>query len=77
MSVTLSKPTPDLATGRLITRARAHERARVRVAHAIRHALERLATHNAVLNEHLRATIKTGKYCVYRPDPRRVVRWNF
>ena len=54
---------------------RAPERARVRVTHAIRHTLQRIAEHHADLNEHLRATIKTGATCGYLPDPRKPVRW--
>jgi hypothetical protein len=59
-------PTADSAT---------NERARVRVTHAIRHTLRRIETHHAELNEHLRATIKTGTSCAYLPDPRKAVRW--
>lgn len=53
----------------------AHERARVRVTHAIRHTLRRIAAHHPELNEHLRATIKTGTMCGYLPDPRKPVCW--
>jgi hypothetical protein len=55
---------------------RVAERARVRVAHAIHHALDRIAVHHTELNEHLRATIRTGTSCVYLPDPRRTLRWD-
>jgi len=51
------------------------ERARVRVTHAIRHTLHRIAEHHADLNEHLRATIRTGTTCAYLPDPRKAVQW--
>ena len=51
------------------------ERARVRITHAIRTTMRRLAQHHAALSEHLRATVSTGTYCVYRPDPRRSVEW--
>jgi hypothetical protein len=51
------------------------ERARVRVTHAIRHTLRRIAMHHVELNEHFQATIKTGMYCAYLPDPRRPVSW--
>jgi Mg-chelatase subunit ChlD len=49
---------------------RVPETDRVRVTHTIRRALARIAEHHAVLNEHLRATIKTGASCAYLPDPR-------
>jgi hypothetical protein len=51
------------------------ERARVRITHAIRTTMRRLALHHAVLSEHLRATVTTGTYCAYLPDPRRPVEW--
>ena len=54
---------------------RAMESARVRVTHAIRRALAHLAEHHAELNEHLRATIRTGSSCAYLPDPRRPLHW--
>jgi hypothetical protein len=47
----------------------------VRVTHAIRHTLHRIAAHHAELNEHLRATIKTGASCAYLPDPRKPMQW--
>jgi len=54
---------------------RAMESARVRVTHSIRRTLARIAEHHAELNEHLRATIKTGSSCAYLPDPRLTLRW--
>jgi hypothetical protein len=51
------------------------ERARARVTHAIRTTMRRLAPHHAALSEHLRATVSTGTYCAYLPDPRRPVEW--
>src|SRR5262245_7786010 len=51
------------------------ERARVRITHAIRTAMRRLALHHPALSEHLRATVCTGTYCAYQPDPRRPVEW--
>jgi hypothetical protein len=51
------------------------ERARVRITHAIRTTMRRLAPHHAALSEHLRATVSTGTYCAYLPDPRRPVEW--
>jgi hypothetical protein len=51
------------------------ERARVRITHAIRTTMRRMALHHVELSEHLRATIRTGTYCAYLPDPRRPVEW--
>ena len=51
------------------------ERARASVTHAIRTTMRRLALHHAAVSEHLRATVITGTYCAYRPDPRRPVDW--
>ncbi len=51
------------------------ELARVKTTRAIRTAMQRIGTHNAPLIEHLRATIKTGTFCSYAPDPRLPVQW--
>lgn len=51
------------------------ERARTSVTRSIRYALERLAEHHSVLAEHLRATLRTGTYCGYFPDPRVPPTW--
>ena len=51
------------------------ERARARVTHAIRSAMQRLALHHVALSEHLDATITTGTWCAYLPDPRRRIEW--
>jgi hypothetical protein len=57
-------------------RAGSHaERARVNVTRAIASALERIAEHNAGLARHFDATIKTGTFCSYTPDPRVPVEW--
>src|SRR5215470_16694280 len=48
---------------------------KVLAADAIRTTMRRLALHHAELSEHLRATVSTGTYCAYRPDPRRPVEW--
>jgi len=53
----------------------AAELARVKATRSIRAAMQRIGTHNAPLIAHLRATIKTGTYCVYTPDPRLPVEW--
>lgn len=51
------------------------ERARVNVTRAISGALKRLEAHHPLLVQHLRATLRTGKFFVYTPDPRVGVPW--
>jgi tetratricopeptide (TPR) repeat protein len=46
------------------------ERARVAAGKAIRRALARIEEADAVIGEHLRATVHTGVRCSYRPRPR-------
>jgi hypothetical protein len=45
------------------------ERARVNVTRQIRAAIERLAAHDGALGRHLEGTVRTGTFCVYRPEP--------
>jgi hypothetical protein len=52
------------------------ERARVSVTRAIKAALARIAEHSPSLGRHLRATVRTGTFCVYEPDPRVPVTWS-
>jgi CheY-like chemotaxis protein len=51
------------------------ERARVNVTRAIRAALERIQEHSRALGQHLDATLRTGQFCAYVPDPRSPIRW--
>lgn len=51
------------------------ERARVNATRAIKAALARIAEHSPVLGRHFDATIRTGTFCSYRPDPRLRTRW--
>jgi tetratricopeptide (TPR) repeat protein len=51
------------------------ERARVNVTRAIRSAVRRLAAQDAQLGAELDATVRTGLFCRFEPDPRRPVRW--
>jgi hypothetical protein len=52
-------------------RAASHaERAMLNVTGAIRAAMAKLARANPSLGRHLAATIRTGRYCFYTPDPR-------
>ena len=53
----------------------ARERARVNVTRAIATVLRRFAVHHPALAEHLAATIRTGTFCSYMPDPRLPLRW--
>lgn len=53
------------------------ERARVNVTRAIRAAVDRIAEHSPVLGKHFEATIRTGTFCAYTPDPRMPASWRF
>ena len=52
------------------------ERARVNITRAIRGALSRIRGHSPALAGHLDATIHTGTFCAYTPDPRAPVTWH-
>jgi hypothetical protein len=56
--------------------AAGRERARINVTRALKAVLRRLATHHPPLERHLLATVQTGKFCRYTPDPRVGVRWS-
>jgi tetratricopeptide (TPR) repeat protein len=57
-------------------RAASHaERARLNVTRAIRASIANLARANPSLGQHLAATIRTGRYCSYTPDPRSPITW--
>ena len=57
-------------------RAASHaERARLNVTRAIRTAMANLARANPALGQHLAATVRTGQYCCYVPDPRTPITW--
>ena len=53
----------------------AAERARVNITRAIRAALARIRAHSSALADHLDATIHTGTFCSYTPDPRAPITW--
>ena len=55
--------------------ASATERARVSVTRAIRSAIDRVSAESPALGNHLEATIRTGTYCSYTPDPRAPITW--
>jgi tetratricopeptide (TPR) repeat protein len=57
-------------------RAASHaERARLNASRAIRAAIAHLAEANPALGRHLSATVRTGRYCSYTPDPRLPIAW--
>jgi predicted ATPase len=57
-------------------RAASHaERARLNVTRAVRAAMANLARNNPSLGRHLAATIRTGRYCSYTPDPHAPITW--
>ncbi len=51
------------------------ERARVSVTRAIRSALSRIGEHCPALARHLEATVRTGTFCSYVPDPSVSATW--
>jgi hypothetical protein len=51
------------------------ERARVSVTRAIRASMGRIGDYSPALGAHLDATIRTGTYCAYVPDPRAPINW--
>jgi uncharacterized membrane protein len=55
--------------GRARVTGSSHERARVAATKAITAAIDRIATVDAPLGRHLRATIRTGLHCSYQPAP--------
>jgi len=55
----------------------ASERARLSATHAIKMAIERVAQKHSRLAVHLSASIRTGTFCCYRPDPSSDTAWHF
>jgi tetratricopeptide (TPR) repeat protein len=51
------------------------ERARINVTRTVKDALRRVAAADSALGRHLAATVRTGTYCVYVPDPRAPIFW--
>ncbi|MFN2525033.1 MAG: AAA family ATPase, partial [Actinomycetota bacterium] len=51
------------------------EAARSSVTKAVKNTLAKLELHHPELGEHLGATVKTGVYCSYTPDPRAPISW--
>src|SRR5262249_33750134 len=61
--------------GRDRTAASTAERARATVTQRITTAIKRIAAQNPALADHLSSRVKTGRFCVYRPDPARLIEW--
>jgi hypothetical protein len=55
--------------------ASAAERARFSVSKSLRSAVKRIGQAHPVLGDHLAATLKTGYFCSYTPDPRLPLSW--
>ena len=51
------------------------EKARVNITKSVKDALKKIEEHHDQLGDHLRATIRTGAYCAYVPDPRLNITW--
>lgn len=51
------------------------EKARLNVTRSIRSSIDRIAEHSPALGAHLSATVKTGTFCAYVPDPRHAIHW--
>jgi tetratricopeptide (TPR) repeat protein len=52
------------------------ERARVNITKAVKIALSRIRAHSPALADHLDATVHTGTFCSYTPDPRAPIAWH-
>lgn len=69
--------TQELAAAGRGKRAASHaERARVTVSKGIHAALKRIDAAHPALGRHLRATIRTGYFCSYTPDPMLQIEWD-
>lgn len=55
----------------------AAERARINVTKVLKEALRRIQAVDAPLGDHFAATVRTGTYMSYTPDPRTPPRWTF
>jgi tetratricopeptide (TPR) repeat protein len=54
----------------------AAEHARVNITKAVKTALSRIRAYSPALADHLDATIHTGTFCSYTPDPRAPITWH-
>jgi hypothetical protein len=62
--------------GRSRRAASASERARLNITRAIGRVIEKIAVDHPTLGQHLEATVRTGTFCSYTPDPRMPVTWD-
>lgn len=70
--------TRAIGLGGRIRRAGSHaERARVNVTRAVKASLKIIARRSPALGRHFAATIRTGTFCSYKPDPRLPIAWEF
>jgi tetratricopeptide (TPR) repeat protein len=53
------------------------ERARLNVTMAVKAALRKISENCPGLGRHLAATVKTGRFCSYTPDPHALISWTF
>ena len=61
--------------GRDRREASSAERARLSVTRALRSAIARIAEQHVALGAHFDATVRTGTFCSYQPDPRVPTAW--
>ena len=52
------------------------ERARVNVARSLRRAISAVEAAAPELGAHLRVSVRTGRYCAYRPEPAAALDWS-
>jgi tetratricopeptide (TPR) repeat protein len=64
-----------IGLGHRVRSAGPAERARASVTHAIKATLRAITEHDPALGQYLAATIKTGTFCSYSPDPRVAMVW--
>jgi tetratricopeptide (TPR) repeat protein len=61
--------------GRQRRAASAVERARVAVTKAIKYSIDKIRQNDVALSQTLERSIRTGTFCVYRPDPLDSLKW--
>jgi DNA-binding response OmpR family regulator len=61
--------------GRARRAGSAAERARLNVTRAILTSIRKIESHSVALGRYLAATVRTGTFCTYQPDPSRPLRW--
>jgi CheY-like chemotaxis protein len=53
------------------------ERARINVNRAIKTVIDRIAENSPALAKHFESTLRTGTFCMYAPDTRSALKWEF